>query len=87
MLASDMITMYTTPWCPDCHRAKYFFDEYGFVYREVDVEADAEALDFVKQVNGGRRVVPTIVFADGSILVEPSTTVLAQKMGVNLEGF
>jgi len=81
------ILMYTTSWCPDCHRAKYLLDEYGIAYKEVDVEKDAVAMAFVKEVNGGRRVVPTIVFADGFILVEPSTKVLAEKVGVNLAGF
>lgn len=81
------IVMYTTSWCADCHRAKHLLDEYGIAYAEHDVEQDGVAMDFVKRVNGGRRVVPTIVFADGSILVEPSTSILAEKIGVDLVDF
>lgn len=79
------IIMYTTSWCSDCHRAKYLLDEYGIAYQEVDVDNDAVGLAVVKQLNGGQRVVPTIIFADGSVLVEPSNAVLAQKVGVSLE--
>ncbi|MEM7115054.1 MAG: glutaredoxin domain-containing protein [Chloroflexota bacterium] len=78
------IQMYSTSWCPDCHRAKYILDEYGIAYDEIDVERNADGLTFVKQVNNGNRVVPTIVFPDGSILVEPSNQTLATKLGVEL---
>lgn len=78
------IIMYTTSWCPDCHRAKYLLDEYGVPYVNIDVDEDATGLEFVKQVNNGRRVVPTIVFPDNSILVEPSNTQLAEKAGFQL---
>ena len=79
------IVMYTTSWCPDCHRAKYLLDEYGISYINIDVEADAAGLAFVQQVNNGQRVVPTIVFPDNSILVEPTNQQLAEKVGLELE--
>lgn len=78
------IIMYTTSWCPDCFRAKFLLDEYGISYVNIDVEEDAEALAFVKQVNNGHRVVPTIVFPDKTILVEPSNGRLAEKAGIEL---
>ena len=80
----ETIVMYTTSWCPDCHRAKFLLDEYGIVYEEIDVETDPAARAFVRQVNGGQQVVPTILFPDGSILVEPTTAVLAEKVGISL---
>lgn len=79
----DLI-VYTTSWCSDCHRAKFLLDEYGIAYDERDIERDAAALAYVLQVNGGRRTVPTLVFPDGSILVEPSTALLVQKLGIQL---
>ena len=78
------IIMYTTNWCPDCHRAKYLLDEYGIAYKEIDIEKDPVGLAFVKQVNNGNRVVPTILFPDNTILVEPSTAALAKKAGFDL---
>jgi mycoredoxin len=76
------IIMYTTSWCADCHRAKRFFDEYGIDYVNIDVERDDSGMEFVKRMNHGRRVVPTIVFPDGQILVEPSNSALAAKLGI-----
>lgn len=37
---------------------------------------------YVEKVNNGMRIIPTIVFPDGSILVEPSNAELAKKLGL-----
>lgn len=81
----EMIKMYTTSWCSDCHRAKYILNEYGVPFENIDVEKDEEGMAFVKAINNGFRIVPTIIFPDGSILVEPSNQVLADKLGLKLE--
>ena len=36
----------------------------------------------IEQGNNGKRIIPTIVFEDSSILVEPSNAELAQKLGL-----
>lgn len=79
---NEKLIVYSTSWCSDCHRTKYLLDEYGVAYVDIDVERSAEGMAFVKQINHGRRVVPTIVFPDGSILVEPSNVSLATKLGL-----
>ena len=81
------IIMYTTSWCSDCHRAKYFLDTYGSEYTEIDIEDNPDGLDFVERVNDGNRVVPTIVLGDGSMLVEPSLATLASKFDVTLDRY
>lgn len=78
------IIIYTTRWCSDCYRAKYLLDEYGVPYVNIDVEENPEGLAFVLQVNSGKRIVPTIVFPDKTILVEPSNALLAEKVGIEL---
>ena len=45
------------------------------------MDADREGLAFVEQVNDGKRVIPVIVFADGSTLIEPSNAEMAAKLG------
>lgn len=67
-----MITVYATRWCPDCHRAKEVLDQQAADYKWIDLDEDPSAQDVVLRLNGGMRSVPTIVFDDGSILVEPS---------------
>lgn len=76
------LTVYGAPWCSDCKRAKTFLGEQRVHYNWVDVEQDAEGLALVEEVNHGKRIIPTIVFDDGSMLVEPSNAELAAKLGL-----
>ena len=70
--APAAVTMYTTTWCGYCVRLKKMMQVEGIDYAEVDIERDATAADVVMQANGGNRTVPTLVFADGSALTNPS---------------
>jgi len=79
---TDQIILYGTAWCPDCKRSKQFFGEQRIPYHYVDIEQDAEAMEFVIKTNKGNRSIPTIVFEDGSVLVEPSNAQLAKKLGL-----
>lgn len=76
------ITMYGTGWCSDCKRAKQFFGEQRVHYDFVDVDADPAGRAVVQGHNDGKDIIPTIVFDDGSILVEPSNAELAAKLGL-----
>lgn len=67
-----MLTMYTTNWCGFCSRLKSGLRHAGIDYAEVNIELDDAAADLVMQVNGGNRTVPTVVFADGTALTNPS---------------
>ncbi len=76
----SQIVMYTTEFCPDCHRAKAFFVANKIDYLRVGLEGNEEAIEFVMKLNNGFRSVPTIIFPDGSILVEPSPKELQTKI-------
>lgn len=82
-LNPKQIVMYAAEWCPDCRRAKFFFKRKKIDVLEVDVNADKQAEAFVKELNNGNRSVPTIVFPDGSMMVEPSTQELEEKFSEN----
>ncbi len=73
------IMMYSTQHCADCLRAKAFFEANNIPYVRVFLEDNHEATDFVMKVNNGFRSVPTIIFPDGSVLVEPSWQELREK--------
>jgi mycoredoxin len=77
--APTQIVMYTTEYCSDCLRAKKFFDANNIPHLKVGLEGNADATEFVMKVNRGYRSVPTIVFPDGSILVEPNWEELRAK--------
>jgi thioredoxin reductase (NADPH) len=82
VMAHTEITMYGTHWCSDCKRAKKFFGEQRVHYGFIDVDTDREGLAFIEEVNNGKQIIPTIVFQDGTILVEPSNAELAAKLGL-----
>jgi thioredoxin reductase (NADPH) len=79
------ITLYGTGWCSDCRRSKRFLGEQRVSYAYVDIENDLEGQATVERLNAGRQIIPTIVFPDGSILVEPTNAELAAKLGIQTQ--
>jgi glutaredoxin-like protein len=69
-------------WCPDARRSKRFLDRLGVDYVWKDIDRDEQAAAFVRQINNGQIIVPTILFPDGSTLVEPSDEELGRKLGI-----
>lgn len=78
------ITVYGAYWCPDCRRSKQFLGEHQIPYHWVDIEQDKAGEAYVLAKNDGKRIIPTIEFADGSLLVEPSNAELAVKLGLKM---
>ena len=79
----SQIVMYSTAWCPDCRRARFFMKRKKISFLEIDVNEDQQAAEFVKKLNNGNRSVPTIIFPDGSKIVEPSESELEEKFSQN----
>jgi mycoredoxin len=77
--AGDII-MYSTRWCGDCRRARRVFAALGVPYHEIDIEDDDAARQVVLRLNGGMASVPTIVFPDGTRLVEPGSSALEARL-------
>ncbi len=73
--------MYTTTWCGYCRRLKTALKAEGIEWTEVDIEQDPAAAEFVGSVNGGNHVVPTVKFADGSTLTNPTIKQVKAKLG------
>ena len=78
--AEPEIRLYGAEWCPDCHRSRNYLDSQSVAYEYINVDGDDDAQNYVKQVNDNRLIIPTIVFPDGSVLVEPSNAELARKL-------
>jgi mycoredoxin len=81
-MAEAELIVYATNWCGDCARARRLLDEHRVAYRWIDIDRDREADALVRKVNRGNRSVPTLIFPDGSMLVEPSNQQLAQRLGL-----
>ena len=57
------ITIYTTPICPYCYRAKALLDEKGVAYTEIDVMMNPAKRQEM-MARSGRRTVPQIFIDD-----------------------
>jgi mycoredoxin len=77
---SSSVTMYTTPWCGYCQRLKGQMQREGITWTEVDIEQHPEAAAIVEQVNNGNQTVPTLVYADGSAMTNPSLAAVKEKL-------
>lgn len=76
-------TLYSTPWCGYCHRLKSQLKREGITnFAEVDIEAQPEAAAIVEKANNGNQTVPTLVFADGTALTNPSVAQVKAQLGV-----
>jgi len=73
--------MFTTSWCGYCVRLKKLMEREGIDFAEVDIENDPQAADLVMQANGGNRTVPTLLFADGTALTNPSIDQVKSQLG------
>ncbi len=83
-MSEPNITVYGAYWCPDCRRSKQFLGEHQIPYRWIDIEQDQAGEAHVVAKNDGKRIIPTIEFADGTLLVEPSNAELAAKLGLKM---
>lgn len=69
---SNPVTMYSTAWCGYCRRLSSQMDREGIDYTVVDIESDPAAAELVMAANDGMQTVPTLVFADGTALTNPT---------------
>jgi thioredoxin reductase (NADPH) len=81
-MAQTTIKLYGTNWCSDCKRSKKFLGEQRIHYEFINIEEDMEGQAFVQKVQNGGLTIPTIVFEDGSLLIEPTNAELATRLGL-----
>ena len=84
-LAPD-VTLYTTPFCPGCFRAKVILQRFGIPYVERDVTADLDAYDDLLRLTRGQLHVPTLQMPSGELLVEPAPLALLGRLVDLTEG-
>lgn len=81
-MPEQKIIVYGTDWCGDCFRTRQFLKKHSINFMFVNIDHDKQAEQFVLNTNRGMRSVPTIVFEDGTVLVEPSYYELTEKLGI-----
>lgn len=55
----------------------------GIAFKEIDIDTDPAAAEFVASVNRGNRTVPTVRFADGSTLTNPDIREVKGKLAAS----
>jgi len=60
------VTIYTTPWCAFCVRAKMLLKQREIPFEEIDVEGDDEKRAWLVNASG-QRTVPQIFIGEESI--------------------
>ena len=83
-MTEAQLIVYGTNWCGDCRRTQRFLQDNQVNYKFINIDQDKKGEQFVLSANRGMRSVPTILFPDGSILVEPTNGQLADKLLVNI---
>jgi thioredoxin reductase (NADPH) len=64
---------------------KRFLSAHRVPYESIDVDERPEAIDRLKELQGGGQIIPTVVYADGSNEVNPSDEELARRIGLTVE--
>ena len=87
MISADkpVMTVYGAAWCPHCKRVKKFLSAHRVRYANVDIDADPEAIEKVKELQDGGQIIPTVVYPDGTHEVNPSNEALARRIGLTVE--
>src|SRR5215470_5083708 len=84
-MAHENIKLYGTEWCSDCKRSKKFLGEQRIQYEFINIEEDTTGQAYVQELQHGGLTIPTIVFDDGSVLIEPTNAELATKLGLETQ--
>jgi thioredoxin reductase (NADPH) len=78
------ITVYGAPWCPHCKRVKKFLAAHRVPYTNIDIDQRPEAIDEIKAMQNGAQIIPTVVYDDGTHMVNPTDEQLARHIGLTL---
>jgi glutaredoxin len=74
------IVIYGADWCADCKRSKEFLASQSIDFEYINIEEVEGASDEVAKLNDGLKRIPTILFPDGSVLVEPTNLELKNHL-------
>ena len=82
------VVVYSTPWCPDCWRARQVLIAADVPFEEIDVDRTPGAEYCMRLLNGGSGKVPTIVIESRhgyQVLIEPGDEQLAEAIRCHRE--
>lgn len=81
----DGIRVAGTLWSATSHTIKDFLARSQIPYQWLDIEQDAEARALVEAVNQEQHRLPVLFFPDGTTLIDPHITTVAEKVGLRTQ--
>ena len=71
----DFVKMYSADWCHDCKAVLSFFEEKNIDYKVINVDSDPKAVEKLKQLCDGKKIVPTLEI-NGEVYINPTIDTL-----------
>jgi thioredoxin reductase (NADPH) len=81
-LPYDGIRVAGTQWSATSHAVKDFLSRNQIPYQWQEIENDPQARLLVEEANQGKHQLPVVFFPDGSYLIQPTLSELADKTGL-----
>ena len=92
-LLDDWLSSYRPPfegirvigsrWAPETHQVKDFLARNSIPYQWLDIETEPEAPNLVTYAECGAAHLPLVLFPDGSKLIQPTNSQIAEKIGLS----
>lgn len=71
--------IFSATWCGHCTRLKHQLEQLQVPFEVIDVDEEPQHLPALEEANNGSWLIPTVRFADGAVLVNPSAAEVAQR--------
>jgi len=81
-METEKITLYTSNFCAHAWLVENLIREHEIPATIINVDEDSEARDELLHINDGMASVPTLIFADGSKMIEPPIRKVKEKLGI-----
>lgn len=78
---TEHVTIFFADWCPFCAKLIKKLDRTETPYELVDVEGENtdDINAWIESVNDGNRIVPTVLYSDGTHATNPSASEVRAK--------
>src|SRR5262245_4563063 len=83
--SGSSLTVYGAAWCPHCKRVKKFLAAHRVPFTSVDIDQHPEAIEHLKELQGGGQIIPTVVYNDNTHEVNPDNEALSKRLGISLQ--
>lgn len=79
---SSPVTIFAADWCPFCRKLRERLDRTETPYDVANVDAGGmdEVNEWIKSVNDGNRIIPTVLYSDGTHATNPEASAVRAKL-------